>query len=62
MRLLRQHQSFETSIVRGRVMRSEGWRFGCIVAVGTKPKRFLLEKRFGFDWLTIGFLKPVDSR
>ena len=21
-----------------------------------------MENRFGFDWLTIGFLKPVDSR
>ena len=28
----------------------------------TKPNRFLIENRFGFDWLTIGFLKPVDSR
>jgi hypothetical protein len=22
----------------------------------------LMENRFGSDWLTIGFLKPVDSR
>ena len=26
-----------------------------IVADGAKPKRFLIENRFGFDLLTIGF-------
>jgi hypothetical protein len=51
MRLLRQHQSFRTSIVRVRVMGFSGWRFGCIVAEDTKPKRFMMENRFGFDWL-----------
>lgn len=50
MRLLRQHQSFETSIVRGRVMVFEGWRFGYGVpwrdeiktASDGKPNRFRL--------------------
>jgi hypothetical protein len=45
-------QSFESSIVRVRVMRSEGWCFGCIVADETKSKRLLMENRFVFDWLT----------
>ena len=54
MRLLRQHQSFETSIVRVRVMVFEGWNIKCIVADEKKSKRILIENRFGFDWLTIG--------
>ena len=62
LRLLRQHQTFESSIVRVRVMGFSGWRFGCIVADDKKSKRLLIENRFGFDWLTIGFRKPVDSR
>jgi hypothetical protein len=62
LRLLRQQIYFRTSIVRVRDMGFSGWRFGCIVADDTKFKRFLIENRFGFDWLTIGFRKPVDSR
>ena len=27
----------------------------------TNPKRLLMKNRFGFNWLTIGFLKLVDS-
>jgi len=42
--------------VRARVMVFEGWHFGCIVADDTNPKRFLMENRFGFDWLMIGFV------
>lgn len=62
MRLLRQQTYFRTSIVRVRDMGFSGWGFGCVVANETKSKRLLMENRFGFDWLTIGFLKPVDSR
>jgi hypothetical protein len=24
-----------------------------------KPKRLLMENRFGFDWLTVGYFTPV---
>jgi len=47
-------QSFESSIVRGRVMAFEGWRFGCIAVEETKTKRLLMENRFGFDSQTVG--------
>ena len=49
LRLLRQHQSFETSIVRVRVVDFSGWRFGCIVADETKPKPLLIQNRIGFE-------------
>jgi hypothetical protein len=62
LKLQHQHQSYETSIVRVRVKRSLGWRFGCGVSYEKKSKRLLMENRFGFDWLTIGFFKLVDSR
>jgi len=50
-------QSFESSIVRRRVMAFEGWRSEYIVTVGRKPKRFLIENRLGFDWLPTWFFK-----
>jgi hypothetical protein len=49
MKLLRQHLSFETNIVRGRVMRYEGWCIGYAGADETNSKRLLRKNRFGFD-------------
>ena len=57
--LLRQQTYLRTSIVRARDMGFSGWRFGCIVADDTNPKRFLMENRFGFDWLMIHFLDDL---
>jgi len=49
-------QSFESSIVRGRVMAFEGWRFGCIAVEETKTKRLLMENRFDFDSISVWLL------